>query len=100
MNQGALLLRPKLQHFPKSFFLRHADIYTTHIQAEAEMCFDTDDGNERFIMRVVLPDLTVIYSTTLIMGLAQRGLCCCWIYFCYPELALGILAFSMLSLVH
>lgn len=74
MNQGALLLRPTLQHFPTSFFfLRHSDIYTTYTQAEAEMCFDTDDGNERFIMRVVLPDLTVIYSTTLIMGLAQWG---------------------------
>lgn len=69
------------------------------MQVEADMCFDIDDGNERFIMRVVLPDLTVIYSTSLIMGLAQQGLCCYWIHSCYPELAFGTLAFSVLSLV-
>lgn len=30
-------------------------------------------------MRVVLPSLSVIYSTTLIMGPAQRAECCYWI---------------------
>lgn len=34
------------------------------------------------------------------MGLAQRGLCCYWIHFCYPELAFWILAFSLFTLVH
>lgn len=73
MNQ-----RPRLQHFPTFFLFLRRVLYIPHIRRLWQRCVLTQMmANERFLMRVVLPDLTVIYSTTLIMGRAQQG--CYWI---------------------